>query len=441
MSTSALSTTGEAANVKPFDLRFPPGYEYLFERHRYKGAYGGRGSSKSWSIARALILAAVNRPERILCARELQNSISESVHRLLCDQIEIMGLGAYFQIQDNGIYRYPYQREIDAGISRGSEFFFYGIRTNPTKVKSTEGVTKCWVEEAEKVSHNSWEILIPTIREPGSEIWISFNPDEENDPTYQRFVVNMLQLPDAVIREFNWQDNPWFPETLRQEKDYLYRVDPDAAAHVWGGQCRKNGSSQIFRGKYVVEAFTPPNEDTYADPKLHWDGPYFGADWGFSQDPSTLVKCWIDDNTCGKGKRLFIEHEAYGVGVELDDTPALFKAVPGCGTRKILADCSRPETISHVARHGEMLIEGAEKWSGSVEDGVAFLRSFEQIIIHPRCVHAEQEARLYSFKVDRLTSQVTTEIVDKHNHIWDALRYALQPLIMSVSNLSTWAKL
>jgi phage terminase large subunit len=152
----------------------------------------------------------------------------------------------------------------------GSEFIFAGIRKDIEKVKSTEGIDICWVEEAEKVSKRSWEVLIPTIRKDGSEIWVTFNPDEETDPTYQRFVVN--PPPDAEVVEINWRDNPWFPEVLRKEKDYLFKVDPEAAEHVWEGKCNTRSDAQIFAGKYIIEEFTPEN----------WHGPYYGLDFGFA---------------------------------------------------------------------------------------------------------------------------------------------------------------
>lgn len=435
-----------AALANSVDVQFPSGYEYLFQPRRYKVAHGGRGSTKSWSFARALLLQAYEKPLRILCARELQTSISESVHRLLSDQIDIMGLSGFFEVQQQGIYG-----------RNGSEFFFYGIRNNITKVKSAEGIDRCWCEEAEKISENSWKVLIPTIRKAGSEIWITFNPDEEEDPTYQRFVVNKDLLPgNSCVREFNWHHNPWwFTDDcvpMRDEKDYLYRVDPEAAAHVWGGQCRRNASSQIFRGKYVVQAFDPPPEDRVIFREQGWDGPYFGIDWGFSGDPAVLTKLWINGYKPGKTKgKLYIEYSVGGRYIEQDDLGPLFLSVPGVKDRVIYADNARPETISHVRNKTNLQIESCEKWDGSVEDGISFLRSFEQIIIHPRCkdpeqshdkvVDHEQEARLYSYKVDRLTQAVTRDIVDKHNHCWDADRYALQPLIMMSRGGSVWSRL
>jgi phage terminase large subunit len=383
------------------DIQIPAKLSFLVEPARYKVVHGGRGSSKSWSIGRALLIQAAQKPLRVLCARELQVSIAESVHKLLSDQVERMGLAPWFEVEQQAIRS-----------SVGSEFIFAGIRNNVAKLKSMEGVDIVWVEEAEKVSSASWEVLIPTIRKEGSEIWISFNPHDAKDPTYQRFVVN--PPPGARVVAMNWSDNPWFPAELRAEMEYLYRVDPEAAAHVWGGACRAQSDAQVLRGKYLVEAFEPAED---------WNGPYHGCDFGFSQDPTTLVKLWIG------GTRLYIEHEAYGVGVDIDKTPALFDAVPGARDAVIRADSARPETISYLQRNGYPGITAVEKWAGSVDDGVAALRSFEQIIIHPRCRHAEEEARLYAFKTDRLTGDVLPELVDRHNHVIDAMRYALQPII------------
>lgn len=432
-----MLTSSQSLTSEPTEALFPDGFQFLFEREtwRYKIAYGGRGSGKSWAYARALLILAMAGPLRVLCTRELQTSISESVHRLLSDQITALGFDAYFEVQQTVIYRHPYMGS-DGVIVPRSEFIFYGIKNNPTKIKSAEGIDVCWVEEAEKVSATSWEILIPTIRKPNSEIWISFNPDEENDPTYQRFVLD--PPPRSKVAFVNWHQNPWFPLDLRNEMEYLYRVDAIAAEHVWGGQCRKNSSSQIFRGKYSVQDFVPPNPAECDADHPMWSGPYYGADWGFSQDPTVLVKLWIDT----KERRLMVEKEAWKVGLELDDTGAFFKEkIPECAAGLIRADCSRPETISFVARNGGLRIEAAEKWSGSVEDGIAFLKNFTQIVYHTRCIKGVEEARLYSYKVDRLTREVLKDIVDKHNHVFDAKRYALEPMVTRSGNLNLWARL
>ena len=375
---------------------------------RYKVLYGGRGGLKSWGFARVLILLAVKRKVRVLCARELQTSIQESVHHTLSSQIEALKLDRYFGVQERTIRSYL-----------GSEFLFSGIRNNPTKIKSTEGIDICWAEEAEKVSENSWHILIPTIRKMGSEIFVSFNPDLESDPTSQRFIVN--QPPGMRSVKTSWRDNPWLSDELRAEKDYLARVDTEAIAHECEGGFRTNTTAQVLLGKTTIEAF---------DPQMDCDGPYQGADWGFSQDPSVLVRLWIN------GNRLYIEYEAYGIGVDTNDLSELFDKVPFARKFVTRADNARPETVSYMKQHGYPLMESVEKWKGSVEDGVAYLRQFEQIVIHPRCVHAAEEARLWSFKVDRLSGDVLPVLVDAHNHIWDAARYGLQPMI---KRGGTWA--
>jgi len=401
-----------AVNSFEFDLEFPACMQFLFQPKRYKVVHGGRGSAKSWSVARALLSLAGRSKLRILCTRETQTSITESVHRLLKEQIDALpGLGKIFEVQ-NSVIR----------CTNGSEFIFLGVKTDPAKIKSTEGVDICWVEEAEKVSEYSWTVLIPTVRKPGSEIWVSFNPNEETDPTAKRFLLN--PPPDAIVREVNWSDNPWFPEVLAKEKDYLYRVDPDAAAHVWGGQFRKGSEAKIFQGKYVVEGFEAEIKNTAGElvPKPGWMGPYFGADWGFARDPITLVKVWKHQ------ARLYLEYEAYGIGVELNQIPEFFASVPGSKRHIIRGDPSRPETIFHLNGLG-LNVVAAQNWPGAVEDGIAWLRMHEMIVIHPRCKHAEEEARLYRYKVDPVTGDVLPIIVGKHDHIWDGVRYAMEPAI------------
>jgi phage terminase large subunit len=385
---------------EPLRIELPRKLEFLLKPFRYKVCYGGRGGAKSHSIARVLLAKGVSEKTRILCARELQISITDSVHKLLCDLIDELRLGGFYNVTKTGITG-----------ANGTEFIFTGMHNNITKLKSMEGVDIVWVEEAEKVSEESWAVLIPTIRKDGSEIWVSFNPADESDPTYKRFVLN--PPPDAMVVKINWNDNPWFPEELRKEKDYLYSVDAEAAEHVWGGECRNVSDAQILRGRWRVESF---------EPQTWWHGPYQGADWGFASDPTAFVRCYID------GRTLYVEHEAYGLGVEIDHLPALFDSIADARKHLTRADNARPETISYVQRAGFNIMP-AEKWPGSVEDGVEFLRSFEAVVIHPRCKHTAEEARLYSYKVDRLTGDVQPIILDRHNHCMDAIRYGIGPLI------------
>lgn len=180
-----------------------------------------------------MLILGVKNPLRILCAREFQTSIKDSVHKLLCDQIVDIGLLDFYEITQNSIRG-----------KNGTEFAFVGLKNNVANVKSYEGVDICWVEEAQTVSRNSWNVLIPTIRKEGSEIWVSFNPELETDETYQRFVLNP---PDNCVSvKINWNDNPWFPETLRLEKDSLKNRDPAAYNVVWEGLCRQTVDGAIF---------------------------------------------------------------------------------------------------------------------------------------------------------------------------------------------------
>lgn len=424
------------ANDTAITHQFPKWAEPLWDLS-YEGFVieGGRGSTKSWTVAdRLLIKACDYSNRRILCCRELQNSIAESVHHLLEEQIERLGLTHWFDIQKQAIYRKPY-REVPG--DKGSEFIFYGIKSNPTKIKSAEGITDCWVEEAEKVSARSWEILLPTLFrvKEHPQLFITFNPDEESDPTYQQFVINTP--PNYKHITVNWQQNPWFPEGLRKQKDYMAKVDPEAYRHVWGGKCRRNSSVQIFKGKYRVDSFTVPKPDMCSESNPMWDGPYYGADWGFSQDPCVLIKFWIQwlnqtDLHAPPRFKIYIEKESWEIGLDLDlIVPRWKQDIPEVETAAlILADNSRPETISHVAKRG-LRVEAAEKWAGSIEDGITWLKSAEEIIIHSQCPHVLQEAQDYSYKKDRLTGAVLTDIVDANNHCWDSMRYGAQPMIMA----------
>jgi len=215
------------------NAEFPEKLSVLFDKHRYKVTFGGRGGGKSWAIARALLIIGASKPTRILCAREFQTSIRDSVHKLLCDQIESLRLHGFYEITQNSIRG-----------RNGSEFFFVGLKNNVTNIKSFEGVDVCWVEEASSVSRMSWNVLIPTIRKQDSEIWISFNPELETDETFQRFVVH--PPADCVVTKINWSDNPWFPETLRAEKDALKERDIEAYNTVWEGICRQTVDGAVF---------------------------------------------------------------------------------------------------------------------------------------------------------------------------------------------------
>jgi phage terminase large subunit len=232
----------------------------LFQPKRYKVLHGGRGSAKSWSVARALVTLAAAKPIRVLCARETQKSIQESVHRLLKDQIDALGLSHLFEVQETRILG-----------KNGSDFAFAGIRQQGvTNLKSFEAVDICWVEEAQVVTRRSWDVLIPTIRKPGSEIWITFNPELEDDETYKRFVT---EPPDgAWVCQVNWSDNPWFPQVLDDERQLMQKRDPVGYKTTWEGQCRPAVEGAIYADEVAALIQDKRIRNVPMDPalKTHW---------------------------------------------------------------------------------------------------------------------------------------------------------------------------
>lgn len=223
------------------DAEFPKAFRFLFDPKRIKCAYGGRGSGKSWAVARALLIQAAQRPLRVLCAREVQKSIKQSVHTLLEDQIQSLGLGAFYEVT-----------EAEVRGKNGSLFSFTGLASHTVEsVKSFEGCDIVWVEEAQTVSKKSWDILIPTIRKPGSEIWITFNPDLDTDETYKRFVIDPPEY--CVTAKVNYNDNPWFPAELEQERIHCKKTRPDDYEWIWEGKCKAAVEGAIY-AKEVTEA-------------------------------------------------------------------------------------------------------------------------------------------------------------------------------------------
>ena len=371
---------------------------------RYRGAYGGRGSGKSFTFALMAAVFGYAEKMRILCVREFQNSIKESFHAEI----------------KNAILSYPWlESHYDVGVDyirgkNGTEFIFKGLRNNTQSVKSLSQIDLCIVEEAEDISESVWQVLEPTIRSPKSEIWIVWNPKNRGSATDNRFRIN--NPPRSRIVEMNYFDNPWFPVELEEQRNHASKVMDEATyRHVWDGDYLELSEAQIFRNKYAIEEFQPNS---------NWDGPYIGLDHGFSVDPMACVKLWINDNV------LYIEHEAYKVGLELDHTVEFLKEyIPDIERAVIMAESARPESNSYIKRHGLPNIKAVQKGAGSVEDGIEFMRSFKKIIIHERCVNTQNEFKLYAYKTDRLSGDIIPVPVDANNHAIDAVRYALEPIM------------
>ena len=367
-------------------LDIPKALLPLLQPARYKVMYGGRGAGKSFTVASWLVVLGLQRPLRVLCAREYQVSIKDSVHRLLADRIDALGLSAFYNVTQTSITS-----------TNGTEFTFKGLHHNAQEIKSFEGADLCWIEEAQAVSAESWDVLIPTIRKQGSEIWLTFNPLSPDDATWQRFVKN--PPPGAWVQKVLFSDNPWFPEVLDDERRHLQEIDPELYQHVWLGEPRTISDAQVFKGRYLIQEFDTPEDARF----------FHGADWGFAADPTVLIRCFI------RGNVLYIDREAYGAGVELDETPQLFDSIETARKWPIYADSARPETISFMKRRGFHIMP-AKKWPGSIEDGIAVLKSFDKIIVHPRCVHTADEFYRYSYKVDKNNGDVLPVIVDAYNH-------------------------
>lgn len=384
------------------DLRIEWWQEPLFEPYRYKILYGGRGSGKSFAVADSLLFTAMQKQCLILCGREFQNSIKDSVHSLIKQRIEALGLDDYYEVTHDTI-RCPLAN---------SRFIFKGLYHNIDSIKSMAGITHLWIEEADTLSAESWKIIKPTIRNEGSEIWITMNPKNREDVLYREFV-EPKDIPNNTYRvKVNWQDNPYFPNVLKdemardKERDYGYYL------HVWEGDCLEHSEAQVFAKKWIVQEF---EEDT----SVH---KYFGLDFGYSQDPTAGVRCYAKDNV------LYITHEAFQTKLEIDNIGYfLIQHLPDLRGNAIYADSSRPETISHInKKEYGFSVYGADKGKGSIEDGIEYIRSFDQIIIHKRCKNIAHEFAAYSFKVDERSGDITNKVEDKNNHGIDALRYALE---------------
>jgi len=383
--------------LSTLEIPTPRAFVPLLAKARYKGAYGGRGSGKSHFFAELAIEESISRKTDIVCIREIQQSLQQSVKKLLELKIDSMGLQSRFRVLRDGI-------ESDLG----GRIIFQGMQNHTAEtIKSLEGYDVAWVEEAQSLSQRSLDLLRPTIRKEGSELWFSWNPNFETDPV-DALLRGPNPPPHSVVVRANYRDNPWLPQVLRDELDYDQRRDPDKFAHVWLGEYQRNSEARVFKN-WMVEEFERPPGTVYR----------LGADWGYSVDPSVLVRCSVD------GKRLYIDHEAYLIGCEIDQLPDLFDRVPESRKWFITADSARPETISYMRNHGFPNINAAIKGAKSLEEGVAFLQSYD-IVVHPRCQHVIDELTMYSYKKDPMTGEVLPILEDKNNHCIDALRYACE---------------
>lgn len=378
-------------------IQTPRAFLPLLRPARYKGAHGGRGSGKSHFFGELWLEENIAEKLDFVCLRETLKSLEFSVKKLLEHKIQHFNAGAYFEVQDRRIL-----------TRHGGVTIFEGMQNHTAdSIKSLEGFDRAWFEEAQSASDKSLTLLRPTIRKTGSQLWFGWNPDQPTDPIDVLLRGENLP-PDAAVVEVNYMDNPWLPDELRAEMEYDRKRDPDKYAHVWLGQYRQNSEARVFRNWKV--------EDFEIDPQ--WTLRQ-GADWGFSVDPSVLVQCAI------VGRTLYVTHEAYKVGCEIDFLPDFFMSVPDAEKWPTIADSARPETISYMQRHGFPKMLAAIKGARSLEEGIEFLRGYD-IVVNPRCKHTIDELSTYSYETDPLTGAVLPKLRDKDNHVIDSLRYACE---------------
>lgn len=438
--------------------------DLYYKHRRYKVYWGGRGGVKSWGAAEALIRIMAERNVRVLCMREFQNSIADSSHRLLHDTIKRLGLDSWFTVTNSEIRS-----------RSGATCVFRGMHGREQTLRSIEGIDILWVEEAQSFSAGSWVSIEPTIRKAGSEIWVTYNLINENDATHRLFYkpdgTLTMGADELIIHKVSYKDNPYFPGSVLEKLMIRHRdTDIDLYEHVWLGMPQKRSNAIIFSGRYKVEPFDWELVASCSE-RAH-----FGADFGFADDPATLTRMHITGDTPSgvqhakeaglkyTDRTLWVTHAVGGKHIEIDrgdeaimDLSALYDHIPGSREWPIKADASRPETISHMGRKG-FVISAAEKWQGSVEDGITHIKGFARVVIRQPLLGEDPyviaglnehalEAYMYRFKVDPKAVDdqgqplVLPVVVDKHNHYWDADRYALDGYIQRSGAVGMWERL
>jgi phage terminase large subunit len=339
--------------------------------------------------------------------------LSKSVKTLIEDKIKKFNVQHYFTIT---------LAEIRCNFGDGI-IIFQGLQDhNADSIKSLEGFDIAWTEEAQSLSYKSLKLLRPTIRKPGSELWFTWNAENATDPIDMLLRGEVLPS-DCIVRKVNYTDNPWFPQVLEDERIFDQIHDPDDYAHTWEGEYKMQSKARIFK-RWSIEEFDTPKDSIF----------YFGLDFGFSNDPTFLVRCYIE------GRTMYIDYEARAIGCEIKDTAALILTVPESENYPITADSSRPESISHLNRFDGLKVRSSVKGAGSINDGITFIKSFH-VKIHPRCEHLVTDFQKYAFKIDKKTGEILTVIAENNADGPDALRYAVEMVRRVSQKKPTKAKL
>ena len=384
----------------------PPKLEPLEKQAaRYKVVYGGRGSGKSWGVARLLLDFGTRSTLRILCAHEIQRTISESVHQLLRDQIGALGLDEFYAVTDNAIRG-----------ANGTEIYFAGLRSQDAhKLKSYEGVDICWVEEAQVVSKRSWDILLPTIRNPLSEIWLTLNPELDTDETYQRFVA---RPPDgAIVIKLNWSDNDWFPDVLDGERRALEARDPDAYRNVWEGECRSSVEGAIYAKEvtalYESNRVRPVPYDPLLPVHTVWDLGWNGQTSIVLVQRASEVRIigYIEDS-----HRTLAEYVA-----QLKALPYVWGTdwLPHDGRAKDFKSGKSAEEMMRSLGRTVRIVENLD-----VESGIKAARMmFPRLYVDPSCERLLHCLKRYRRAINSTTNEPGAPLHDEFSHGADAVRY------------------
>jgi phage terminase large subunit len=393
------------------DIKTPRWCLPLLDPSRYKGAKGGRSSGKSHFFGELLVEEHVSNPDlQSVCIREVQKSLKFSAKKLIEDKIYSLGVSHLFEIT---------QTEIRRVGGRGI-IIFQGMQDHTAdSIKSLEGFDRAWVEEAQSISARSLELLLPTIRKPKSQIWFSWNPENEDDPVDDFF--SYADADDSmVLVHVNYTDNPFCPQEILDLAERHAERNPDTYDHVWGGGYAVISDKYILKNKYIEREFEVDGS---------FGQPLQGMDFGFANDPTVAVRCYIKDRT------LYIRHDCSKIHLELDHTTKYVQEhIPNIEKYGLKSDCARPESISYLKRHGLPLITGPGKLK--IEDGIEYIKSLKGVVIHPDCKATIIEFKKYQYKVDKKTGDILPIIVDKYNHCIDAIRYALISMIRASAGSS-----
>lgn len=399
-------------NKKDFDFKYIPKLNnFVACNCMYQILYGGRSSGKTRGILQKLLERAAAIPNQtILCTREFQSSIQTSTYAELKQIIYERGLEDTFKIKHDKIESI-----------NGSQFIFKGLARDIYTIKSIPNISICFVEEAETITRAHWEILNPTLRKDGCELIIAFNPKEKTSATYQMWLEEPIDNEDIFRVEINYMDNPFNSSSILKKIEHMKKHDYSRYEHIYLGKVLDMSEDVIFKGRFKILDMQLEFKDNRFYYKGKQVGPFYGMDFGFSQDPSAMVEgVFLDENT------IYIFNEIYKTGM-LPPTDYTEEIKNKLGKHALhqfwWADCARPDTIAQL-RHAGFKIDGAKKQKGSVESGIDYLKG-KNIIVHPSCEHFIYELYNYKYKIDKNSGRVLNEIIDANNHLIDALRYAL----------------